>query len=205
MKNKVLKLLFVGAALLLSGCATMNKEECLSADWQLLGLTDGAKGYRLARLDEHRSACAEYGVSPDPIAYRKGYDEGIVTYCTPANGYQQGLNGNNYYGQCPANLHDAFAKAHEQGLQRYALQSEINALENELYRYEDEIDQLESDIRDKEVEYLQADEVSVRRRLLIELGRLRDDRRHLQYDLRALERDLSLKEHELLALPQYHY
>lgn len=30
--------------MLLSGCASMDKEECATADWYTVGLEDGAKG-----------------------------------------------------------------------------------------------------------------------------------------------------------------
>ena len=35
---------------LLAGCATLNKNECLRADWYAIGLEDGARG-QARRLD----------------------------------------------------------------------------------------------------------------------------------------------------------
>ena len=38
--------------ILLSGCATMNRSECQTADWRMIGLEDGSQGRALA--DEPR-------------------------------------------------------------------------------------------------------------------------------------------------------
>ena len=44
--------------LLLEGCATLSKNECLQAQWYDIGFTDGAGGHTLTRIGKPRKACA---------------------------------------------------------------------------------------------------------------------------------------------------
>ncbi|MEH6578134.1 MAG: DUF2799 domain-containing protein [Amphritea sp.] len=71
----------------LSGCATLDREECLNADWHLIGYEDGSAGRLPEQVGEHRQACAEYAVVPDMDAYLQGRSQGLVNYCTEENGY----------------------------------------------------------------------------------------------------------------------
>ena len=54
---------------LLSGCATMNEDQCRVGDWGGQGWRDGAEGRQTSRLDDHAKACAKYGVVPNVTAY----------------------------------------------------------------------------------------------------------------------------------------
>ena len=69
--------------LIVSGCATLNEEECLTANWQIIGLEDGSEGHLETYLGKHREACAKYGVTPDLEQYRIGHAEGVQSFCTP--------------------------------------------------------------------------------------------------------------------------
>src|SRR5689334_20722209 len=107
-----------GAAILLlaiSGCATMDRDECLTVDWRTVGFEDGASGYPTDRIGQHRRACAEYGVTPDLTAYQAGRAEGLREYCVPANGFRVGSQGGSYGGICPSDLDPAFADAYQSG------------------------------------------------------------------------------------------
>ena len=72
--------------LVLSACASISEEECLSADWYSLGVEDGSKGYPLSRIGNYRKDCAEVGVAPDAVLYSvkvlnsvgSGYDSEVV-------------------------------------------------------------------------------------------------------------------------------
>ncbi len=65
------KLLFTLSVsiLLISGCATMGKDECLTSNWRSIGYEDGARGYPPERIGNHRKACAKHSVSPDLQTY----------------------------------------------------------------------------------------------------------------------------------------
>ena len=54
--------------LLITGCASLDKQECRLADWRMIGYEDGAAGRSGTRIGDHRAACAQHGVIPDMAA-----------------------------------------------------------------------------------------------------------------------------------------
>jgi hypothetical protein len=103
--------------ILLSACASLSKDECLIADWQLIGYEDGLKGSSLNRIGEHREACAKHGITPDLNAYNRGHGEGILNYCNYGLGLRDGQSGNPLLSICPnqSEYHQGYA----QGLESY--------------------------------------------------------------------------------------
>jgi len=140
----LLALMLIGAVL--SGCATMNKEECLTADWRAVGYEDGTRGYMASKIAEHRKACAEHGVTPDLDAYRAGRKEGLREFCKARNGYNLGIAGHGYAGTCPADLEEAFAAAYQQGRQIYTLRYQIKAKKNLKHKREHELEDMKADL-----------------------------------------------------------
>ena len=69
-------LLLTGAILavlaLLQGCATLDKDECMLADWRLIGYQDGVAGKSATVVGKYREDCAKHAVVPDLDAYRAG-------------------------------------------------------------------------------------------------------------------------------------
>lgn len=88
---------------IVSGCASLDRSECLNANWYAIGLEDGARGRPLERLGDHRRACAEHRVAPDGERYVVGRNEGLKSFCTYERGFSQGRAGHAYAGSCPAN------------------------------------------------------------------------------------------------------
>ncbi len=165
------------AAVLLSSCASMSKQECLTANWLDQGFRDGRTGVPLARLEEHRQACAKVGVRPDQTLYLQGRDRGILLYCTPENGMQEGRLGRSYRNACPAHLEHQFLVAYEQGKQFYEVEQRIEKLNSQS-------NQLEQELRDEEDKersrYLRQELRDVDR----QLQQARDDLRYLDRRLR---------------------
>jgi hypothetical protein len=117
-------------ALLAGGCASMDKAQCVNANWYAIGMEDGAQGRPLARLGEHRRACAEHGVQPDAERYAAGRDEGVKSYCTYDRGYRTGSAGSAYNGVCPEPAARQFLAGYQHGREVYGLQKrlgEVNA------------------------------------------------------------------------------
>ena len=127
---KTAALLLAAGSLLLSACSsTMSKDECRAVDWRTVGYEDGVAGHSGERIGLHRKACAEYGVTPDLVAYRAGRTEGLREYCHPHNGYRAGINGAVYYDSCPADLAPAFVAAYESGRELYVRQRRVTDAE----------------------------------------------------------------------------
>lgn len=166
---------------LLSSCATLNKDECLTADWYQIGYEDGARGFADTRVASHREACAKHGITPDFRAYQDGHAEGLISFCTPRNGFTQGKNGYQYSGICPPSLEEGFMDGYSAGREIYAVTSEISQLQSEQRSNEGRITALQNEITDKTTLML-ADATSVEDRY-----RLNQEISQMQQDLGALE------------------
>ena len=119
--------------LVLAGCATLNEDECLHADWVEIGYQDGAKGYP-DQLSHHAKACSKHGVAADADRYRSGHLQGLTDYCVPATGYQLGVDQEEYKGQCPQAQQAEFVAEYVYGLRGAmdSLQIEQDAVDGDL-------------------------------------------------------------------------
>lgn len=125
---------------LLSGCATMSKEECKQADWYLKGVEDATRGHPLDRVVEHGKACARINVVPDMKDYREGHAKGARLYCVPEKGYSEGRNGAAYHGICPVELEPKFLYAYRDGQDLYNIQRNIDRMINQINSNSAQID-----------------------------------------------------------------
>ena len=142
--------IFASITLITSACSTMNKNECLNADWRTIGYSDGARGYKATRIGQHSSACAEYGVRPDLNAYNSGRDEGLVQFCTSTTGYSKGLHGYSYNGVCARHNEGAFLEAYNYGLTIYKAKQRLQTLKTKYADEEKYINKLERRLQKKE-------------------------------------------------------
>lgn len=145
MKN-LLRLTFLGFVFLVSACATLDKDECLNADWELIGYEDGVKGYSAQRIGEHRKACSKHGVTPDLEKYTKGRERGLKVYCTPQNGFKVGQNSSVYRDVCPADMDAEFKKAFEYGGRIRAHRVEIGRFERDIAESREAIQVLQEEM-----------------------------------------------------------
>jgi len=103
---------------IISSCASLNKEECQRADWQALGLIDGSKGLRDPKNETYQKDCSEYGVVVDDKAYLEAFDEGLKKYCTYNNGLDSGLSGSRSHSKCESMSAD-FKRGYQEGYKEY--------------------------------------------------------------------------------------
>jgi hypothetical protein len=104
-----------GAGLLLGSCATMSEDQCRAGAWGEVGYADGLEGYPMSRLDDHVEACAKYGVAPEPTVYESARADGLTQYCTVPRGFQEGRQGDTYYGVCAPAQEAEFLPAYQDG------------------------------------------------------------------------------------------
>ncbi len=168
--------LLVGS-LLAAGCATLNKEECLQADWRTIGLEDGSKGYPLTRISEHRKACAEHRVQPNLSHYRAGHQEGVRLFCVPRRAYQLGLRGRSYQGVCPKDLEADFLAYYTTGKEIYQLNRQLRRDEQTLRDLEREYDSYTNAMKQKEER-------------LVSPGLTREQRQRLLDEIKSLSASL---------------
>jgi len=198
MNSRISGILGVVAALTMSGCATMNSEECALSDWSAVGFEDGARGYTTERFSSHRKACAKHGVTADFRAYQEGRDEGLVEFCQPTRGYNLGVSGSSYNGVCDVALEEEFLDAYRAGHQLYSLRSNVNSANSRIASHEHEIDRIEDAVRASEARLI-ADDTSTEDRVLLlaDLKRLSERTGELETEIDQLVRDLARHEYEL--------
>lgn len=179
MRTVLSALLLTGAAVALGSCATMSEEQCLAGDWAGQGFNDGAAGYAMSRLGEHAEACGKHGVVPDDAAYRSGWSEGILRYCTIENGFRVGAEGGGYAGVCPAGVERDFLIAYEDGraihLAEQAVSEARSRVDSNGYRLEELDDKIEAKQRELRAEGLSEEERDTIRNRIRELRRERED------------------------------
>jgi hypothetical protein len=122
----------IAAMLLLAGCASLDRSECLNANWYAIGLEDGARGYSVERLGAHRRACAEHNVAPDAERYLAGHGEGLKSFCTYERGYALGRAGKTPAGTCPPELRDGFLAGHRHGKELYGLTRRLDEVNTDI-------------------------------------------------------------------------
>jgi len=160
----------------LSGCATLSKNECLTGDWLTIGYEDGAEGKPRERIGAHQEACAEYGIAPDFTTYQQGYDNGLLLFCTPRNGFIKGKAGYQYTGICPERLENGFLDGYDGGREIYQHSVKSNRLENDLRGLDNRIATLNHEIKEHE-------------HLLLENTMPRDQRRKTYHTIEELKNE----------------
>lgn len=127
----------------LAGCATLDEGQCRTVNWFDLGRRDGAMGYDRSRLGAHQEACSEFALQTDDSAWREGYEEGLLSYCTVENGFRLGRQAAHYGRVCPlpeeADFLDAYSLGrdiHDVELEMAEVSRRAESLESRLSRDE---------------------------------------------------------------------
>jgi hypothetical protein len=117
----------------LGGCATgLNRDQCIAADWRMIGYEDGLHGQPADRISAHRVACATHQVTPNLTAYSEGRERGLVEYCQARNGFRVGLAGAGYANVCSAATEPAFVGAYRWGRQIHDARAELHTTRSRL-------------------------------------------------------------------------
>lgn len=136
------KLALIMIAGLLSSCATLSKEECLTGNWEAIGFSDGAAGRSPERLNGHNKACAKAGIAPDYQAWERGRQAGLKQYCTKDNAYQTGKRGYALNAVCPANSVATLQRINADGKAYYDAENQLQQTRRQLEQHQDEYRQL---------------------------------------------------------------
>lgn len=197
--------LCTGLVLILAGqgCATLDKDECLVADWQLIGYQDGVVGKSAAVVSEYREDCAKHGVVPDLAGYQSGRDQGLQQYCKPANGYRLGESGRAYATLCPSGMEDEFRAAYDDGREIYLARSRVKSTRSQIQGHRQDIENLEQDKGDKLAQLIQEGLTSEQRVLLLyEIHGIDEEIDSVAGEINVLEHDLQHQQAQLDHLRQ---
>ncbi len=150
----------LAVVLMVTGCATLSREQCQRGDWYSIGMADGQAGEPVSRLDRHVRACSQYGIAVNDQQYRQGRTQGLVDYCQLDNAFDTGLRGVRYQGVCPPAIDALFDRYNWAAYNVYQIRKEINEVE---------------------------DQIRYRENRLYDRSLSDDDRRQLRYTLRDLD------------------
>ncbi len=181
------RMMLTGFAVLLSGCATMNADQCAMSDWHAVGYEDGSRGMTSDRFGQYRKACAKHNVAPDFQAYQVGRKEGLVEFCQPARGFNLGEAGGRYNGVCDVALEEEFLDAYRVGSELHKLRSNVNRANAAIANREQQIEDNEQTIAGKQAALIAA-ETAVEDRVLIlgELKKLSEEQGELEAEIEQL-------------------
>ena len=154
-----LRILLAALAVATAGCATLNENQCRGGDWAQIGYQDGAVGNAADIFMQHDKACREYGVVPNPGPWKAGYDRGVLVYCTPEKGFEEGTRNATYKGVCPAHLEPGF-------LARYGIGREVWKARDYLASVDRDIRDLEGDLRKTDLPNNRRNEITQRLHML---------------------------------------
>ena len=191
--------------LLDTSCATMDKPECRQADWQMIGIEDGAKGHPVSYIGNHRKACAEHGVQPDLAQYRLGHRTGLEQFCTASNGFNQGRTGRKYNDVCPAALKEQFVMGYNTGHELNQLHSEIDHIHHDVQLKKTEMTELEERSQNIETMLVSGAISAIDRKTLLEqYKKLQPRMTSLESDISELELAVARRQHEYDSLDSSH-
>jgi hypothetical protein len=180
------KLLFASALLIgafsVSSCATISEEECIAGSWEEIGFRDGENGKSRSKLADYAKTCVKYNVAPDRATYFRGYEQGLLRYCTYDKGFSSGEYGNSSNAECQSVPDNGYFAGYEDGRAVWVINQEYKGL---IAAYDRTIDDILNIRTRLETEDLEPKErKSLRRKLL----RLEDSREDVRIDIRAFER-----------------
>lgn len=129
---------FLFVSLLLTGCATLSKQECLTGNWEAIGFSDGAAGRSAERLNSHNKACAKVNVAPDYQAWERGRQAGLKQYCTQDNAYQTGKHGYTLNAVCPADVTANLQRINADGRRYHDAEVQLQQTQRELEQHQEQ-------------------------------------------------------------------
>lgn len=187
--------------LLVSGCASMDEDECRVADWRAIGYEDGVRGVAASQIGERREACAEHGITPDFAAYKQGRGEGLREYCTPASGYRLGRKGQSVNAVCPSELQADFRDAFRSGREIYQAAAVVRATKSKLRRKKHELEEIRSGLTSKTGKIIAPSTETERRiELLVEIQQLASRKETVEDEISRLSAALDRHRQKLAAL-----
>ncbi len=141
----------------LIGCASLNKNQCLQANWYELGWRDGSLGKPRSLFQKHADACVKHNVRAEKTEYYRGRDDSLKNFCTYDNGFSQGRYGKSYNYICPPDLETSFLAGFREGRKVYTYNRKVVAFEKRLKIIDNEIQAKEKLLYSLEVNKEQRD------------------------------------------------
>ncbi len=188
MKNGIYPVAAGLFTLLVSSCATLNKEECITADWYAIGHEDASYGREANYLSQHRKACAEHGVTPNFERYNQGHSQGLTVFCRSNRGYTMASDGSSYPEVCDRSRFPEFVDAFAKGEKVYVARRAVWDVEEDLREAERRLEDVLSEIkRNEDTIVAGATTPEIRRELIEKNKELEASLEPLRTDIEEIE------------------
>ena len=182
-------LALIAGLFILSACQSLSKDECVAADWRVIGENDGANGRDPeSRFRDHVKACERAGVIPDQTLWYQGYNDGLIRYCTPMKGLSEGQAGRTYSNVCPVLSANGFERGYRIGLAENRAKASINSYSSQMSSKEAEIARIETQIDKGKIDRNEGERTI--RRIRQDIRDLRRDRERTEFELAQIQRDI---------------
>ncbi len=116
--------------LLLTSCASMDREKCQAANWEAYGQSD-ASIHHTNNYNHYTEVCSEFGVTPSREQYAAGFKKGLEELCTFQNGYLIGNDGEKLPKICPKETQEKFVQGYIEGQRNHDYKKQMEK-QNEL-------------------------------------------------------------------------
>lgn len=127
-------IIMLSCGLLLSSCAVMSKNDCMTANWNLIGQQDGYKGSG-SMLQQRSQACTKHNIVLDNASYASGYNKGLKNYCNPQTVFDYALQGNGNYQNCPMEMQNQLRPYYTVANNFYKADKQLKSLEDDIASY----------------------------------------------------------------------
>ena len=145
-----LKMILLSSVLMLNGCAIMSKNECLSANWALIGQKDGFNGNGSFK-QKRAQACVKHNSILDNEAYTRGYKKGLKNYCNPQTIFDYALQGRGTYESCPMEMQNNLRPFYNVANNFYLANKNLKSLEDTITTAKTKM--YDSDLKDETRKY----------------------------------------------------
>ena len=171
----------------LGGCAAVTKEQCIAGDWADLGKAHASVGKPADHLDEVVKSCGKHGITPDTKAYLSGWNQGLLNYCTPLNGFTLGKQNKQRSSICPPQTANGFNQAYQLGNVIWKANYRVDQAESKILSIESTVNELNDRLYDLKCKDKKKDDRKECRR---ELRELRENLSDAEYDLKTARYEL---------------
>ena len=133
--------------LVISGCSTYSKNECLEMDQAQIGYKNGINGANSfdSSVNHITNTCEkDYGIKADIPKIKKGWEDGIQFYCSNNGGLRAGSSGMNYTGVCSKENEKIFFETYNPARLGF-LEEKVKQLEHQLESVEGSLSSCESE------------------------------------------------------------
>lgn len=193
-----LALLLLVTALACAKNASVTESQCTAGDWETIGQRDGAQGWASSRLLAHQDACVPHGVTPDRVAYQRGWKLGIAEFCDPHHGFELGQSGVDHENVCPVPHRAAFLAAYERGYAIHQAHARVEAVQSALASKTVRLETIDEEIA--LVAAAQLDPLLMpaqRVQLVVRVKTLFEEKSRLANEIPQLEEELRVRTREL--------